>query len=97
MEILNNLIPSAQAHMGGDFYGHHMFAGYGGMMGVGGGIVMLLSWILAIAGIVYLFRYLSGSEREERREKTPLDILKARYARGEIDKEEFERRKKDLG
>jgi putative membrane protein len=94
---------SAQAHMGDDFYGHHMMDGDGGfsaMMGgyggLGSGILALLFWILVIAGIIYLIRYLGQDARDRQQSKTPLDILKERYARGEIDKEEFERRKRDL-
>ena len=57
----------------------------------------MLCGILLIAGIIllamWLFRQQSaGSGREE----TPLDILKKRYAEGEIDKEEFEQKKNDL-
>ena len=69
------------------------------MMGWGFGILgwffMLLFWLLIILGVVALIRYLarSGQSRED---KTPLDILKERYARGEIDKKEFEEKKKDL-
>ncbi len=38
-----------------------------------------------------------GSHREEKRDlETPMDILKKRYASGEISREDFERMKKDL-
>lgn len=92
----------AQAQ-GDDYYGRHMMDGYNGfynMMsgygGFGGGIVMLLFWILVIMGTVYLIKYLVQNTRGAQQNKTALDILKERYARGEIDKEEFERKKKDL-
>jgi putative membrane protein len=58
-------------------------------------ISMILFWILIIIGIIYLVRYLPKTDRREG-EKKPLDILKERYARGEINKEEFEEKKKDL-
>ncbi|MDD3190163.1 MAG: hypothetical protein PHI66_00490 [Candidatus Pacebacteria bacterium] len=85
-------IPFAQAHMGDDHYGHPMMDGYNGfynMMngygGFGGEIVMFLFWILVIAGIIYLARYLVQSAKGAQQNETALDILKERYARGEID------------
>ena len=60
---------------------------------------MLVVWIVIVAlvvwGVIALIRHnnygtTSGSHR------TPLDIAKERYARGEISKEEFERIKKDI-
>ncbi len=66
--------------------------GYG-MMG-GWGILGLIFWIIVLIGLVLLIKYLweGGAKREE----SALDLLKKRYARGEISKEEFEEKKKDL-
>ena len=67
--------------------------GWGGM-----GLGMLLFWGLLIAGIVMVVRCFSGSGTcgKRDREKSALDLLKERYARGEIEKEEFEQKKRDL-
>lgn len=69
-------------------------------MGFGFGLnwlFIIVFWILIIFAIVALIRGVSG-ERYERREKekTALDILKERYAKGEISKAEFEEKKRDL-
>lgn len=61
-----------------------------------GGLSMLIFWALLILGVIALIRYLTKSESSTSG-KTPLDILKERYARGEIDKKEFEEKKKDIG
>lgn len=68
--------------------------GWGTGMGIGW-IFMLAFWILIIAGVVYLIRALAGGERRTTGE-TALDILKKRYAKGEISKEEFEEKKKSI-
>jgi putative membrane protein len=69
---------------------------YGWGMGFGW-IFMVLFWALVILGIVYLLKLISGGDRKsERNEETALDILKKRYAKGEIGKEEFEEKKKDI-
>jgi putative membrane protein len=76
-----------------------MMGEYSGMGWFGpgfGGIFMILWWGLIIAGIVALVRWLMSSSRNTPTEKRALDILDERYARGEIDREEYEQRKRDL-
>lgn len=61
---------------------------------------MIIIWILVIWAIVWFIRYFGESagngSRNHIQEKSPLDILKERYAKGEIKKNEFEEKKKDL-
>jgi len=68
--------------------------GNGGWMGTG----MWVFWIVLIVVVVLLVRaFGSGSSAAPPpRQETPLDILKARYARGEIDDAEFQRRRREL-
>jgi len=79
-----------------------MGTGFGNMMGDWGGfgilgwLSMLLLWLLLILGVVALIRYLGRSGKRSDEGKSPLDILRERYARGEIGKKEFEEMKKDL-
>jgi len=72
---------------------------WGGPWGFGwmGGIFMLIFWILLIIGIVWFVRCMvAGRSCRIEHNTTPLDILKQRYAKGEIEKKEFEEKKKDL-
>jgi putative membrane protein len=77
--------------------GHMMGWGYG--WGWGGAIMMVVFWVAIIVALVALIRWLwtSGHGKGAAAGQSPLDILKARYAKGEINKEEFEQKKKDLG
>ena len=63
-------------------------------------IIMVVFWIAVIVGIIFLIKWLVISTgtggRIARSEDSALEILKRRYARGEINKEEFEEKKKDL-
>ncbi|MGH9267193.1 MAG: SHOCT domain-containing protein [Acidimicrobiales bacterium] len=65
----------------------------GGWMGVG----WLVFLAILILGVVLLVRALSGKVgREEGSARGPLEILSERFARGEIDREEFEERHRIL-
>jgi len=80
-----------------------MMGGYG-MMGWGGGwapwlwiLVMVIQWLLPVALIGLVIYWLAGRTAGRGPSKQdPIDILKERYARGEITGEDFRRMKEDL-
>jgi len=57
-------------------------------------ILPVLFWILAISGLVWLIKALFL--RPKKPEDSALNILKMRYVRGEIEKKEFEEKKREL-
>jgi putative membrane protein len=70
-------------------------------MGFGGGLVMLLVWVVLIVGAVWLVRTLFPSNQQlpassSQPEASAGDILKQRYVRGEITQEQFEQMRRDL-
>jgi len=70
---------------------------YGWGMGFGfGWIAMIIFWALLILGVIYLIKMIAGGSKKEGQKETAIDILKMRYAKGEISKEEFEKIKDDL-
>lgn len=76
-----------------------MMNGFGHDWGMGRG--MGFGWLIGIVLIVLVVWFIvravnQGNYAQRPPEKSALDILKDRYARGEIDKKEFEEKTKDL-
>lgn len=81
-------------------YGPHMMDWAGGWYGmIFGPLFMILVLAVVIALAVLLVRWLGGPWHGTQAPpgRTPLDILRERFARGEIDKQEFEERRRVLG
>ena len=82
------------------------YGGYGGMMGSGFGfnplglILSLVLWALIISGIVFLVVWLARNANRGGSligpSESHIDILKRRYAKGEVTKEQFDAIKRDL-
>jgi putative membrane protein len=96
--LISTQVQAQTGQYGGWGMGPGMMGGWG--TGGFGGILMVVFWILILVGLIFLIRWLIQSTG---RDKTTgsggngaLEILKERYAKGEIDKEEFESKKKDL-
>jgi len=67
-------------HWGGDFG-----------MGFGGGIFMILFWVLIFLGIIYVGKMIMGGGSEtDKPHETAREVLEKRFARGEMSREEFE-------
>lgn len=96
----------AQGQSGAESYGygpHMMWWGGGGHGMFFGPLFMILTLVVVIAAVVLLVQWLGGGSSQVAQrlqqmppERTPLDILKERFARGEIDKKDFEDRRKVL-
>lgn len=71
-----------------NFFPYHMF-GFGPLF-------MVVFWVLVIWGCVSLVRYFSESNSLSKESDRALEILKERYVKGEITKEQFEAMKKDI-
>jgi putative membrane protein len=86
----------------GKYDGWRMGPGMMGGWGVGGfgGVFMVIFWILILVGFVFGIRWLlqttGKKEHTGQSGSRAMDILKERYARGEIDKTQFEVMKRDL-
>jgi putative membrane protein len=80
---------------GDDRYGHMYGSGSGWPMmhyGYGGGFMWLILLIVVAIAIYFVVQSQRGGSIHE----TPLGILKKRYAKGEITREEYDRLKRDL-
>lgn len=95
--------------MMGGYYSADRKGGYGTMMdgwgygpmhdgGIGGlgWLWNIVIFVIIILGVVALVRWLAYPHHYKSEDRSPLDILKERYAKGEIDKQEFEEKKRDL-
>ena len=81
------------------YYGPHMWGG--GWHGwVFGPLMMIFMVVLVVGAVVLLVRWIGGGghlgTHSSPADRTPLDILKERFAKGEIDKEEYEERRRIL-
>ena len=85
---------------GQGYYGPQGPCGWWSMMHYGFGYGGMFMWIifLIVVGLLIYFMIQAKKTREQMpvQNESPLDILKRRYAKGDIAREEYERMKKDL-
>ncbi len=91
--------PWVQAQTGRDFSHDHMWGGGWGWGGMILGPLFMIVFLAVLVGVIVLVvRWLGGAApaAQVRGPRTALDILDDRFARGEIDKDEYEDRRLTL-
>ena len=84
-------------------YGYGPQWGMMGGYGYGYGLLHMVVWVVVlvaiIAGVIWLVRSLAGNGGSAARlqRSAGLDVLEERYARGEINRDEYLQKKKDIG
>lgn len=103
MLVLSNIYLSPALAQSGRYGNWHMGRWMMGDWGTGwfGMIFMFLFWGLVIVGLVFLIKWLIQATGDRRHSDTntgsnAMEILRERYARGEINRDEFESMKRDL-
>jgi putative membrane protein len=92
--MMNNLLTNPSLKDSDGKWRHSMMGNFG-LFGFGW-IFMILFWVLVILVIVWLVKTLAGKTSGQAKNLTAQEILKQRYAKGEISKKEFEQMKKDI-
>src|SRR3989338_2731981 len=105
MPMMNMMWGGWSSPFGNNLTNNNMMNFGFGSFGSFGWIFMILWWVLIIWAIIAVIRgglgkgHMCGHDHDDDahvKDKSPLEILKERYAKGEIDKKEFEDKKKDL-
>lgn len=98
LALMGGAVPFAHADTYGPWHGMMNDWGWSSTWGFGM-IGMLLVWVLLVLVIVLLAKRVfgrRGREREGGSSSRALEILNERYARGEIGKDEYEQKKRDV-
>ena len=105
MPMMNMMWGGWSSPFGNNLTNNNMMNFGFGPFGSFGWIFMIVFWGLIIWAIIAVIRgglgkgHMCGHDHDDDahvKDKSPLEILKERYAKGEIDKKEFEEKKKEL-
>jgi putative membrane protein len=77
-------------------WGWGAYGGYGAPWGLVGSSMMMIFGVAIVVGVVFLIRHFIRQERHAGKEDSALEILRKRFANGEIGKEEYDEKRNNL-
>ncbi|MFH0974601.1 MAG: SHOCT domain-containing protein [Spirochaetota bacterium] len=94
--LILTLPVALMARWRGDGYGFGCDLGFNRYFGFGGGIMMITGIIILALLIFLAIKMINGGNSNPFKTQDPLNILKSRYAKGEISKEQFNEMKREI-